>query len=227
MDPQESSASGGAAKSLTRIAFLASAYLALAFAFSFVGFVAQQPTVHFHEYSFPQAVEEVGGHFLFGAAAAAPFLSLPKSVLSGALAIAIDADHILGSLNLSVSSRPDHSLSFAVFATLLMWAIASRLDRNDSVGSPLGVAVLVPVSMLSHVSYDIFAAYLVFSNVGSSFPMFAPLSFSLIAFPFWAFAPLEAGAVGLSALFAFRLGNSRKPNGRKRVPGRVTRPPEY
>jgi len=59
-------------------------YVALAIAFSFMGFVAQQPTVHFHEYSLPEAVLEVGGHFLFGAVAALLHEPLPP-VRAGAL----------------------------------------------------------------------------------------------------------------------------------------------
>ena len=184
-----------------RVVLFASVYVALAFAFSFVGFVAQQPTVHFHEYSFPEAIEELGGHFLFGAVAVAPFLSFWKSLVGGAFAIGIDADHVLGALNLNVSSRPDHSIFFAIFAAAAIWAVV-RLDKSGAIGAPAEVAVLVPITVLSHLSYDIFAAFQVFKGVGFSFPILSPFSFSLFAFPYWTWIPLEASALISSVVLA-------------------------
>ena len=192
---------GRSAANFRGVVVLASAYVALAFAFSFVGFVAQQPAVHFHEYSLPEAIVELGGHFLFGAVAAAPFLGVWKSLLGGAFAIGIDADHVLGALNLNVSSRPDHSFFFAAFAALAIWAVVS-LQRSRPLGQPSQVAVLVPITVLSHLAYDVFAAFQMFSGVGYSFPILSPLSFSLFAFPYWTWVPLEASALILSTVFA-------------------------
>jgi hypothetical protein len=181
------------------------AYGLLAFAFSFIGFVAQQPTVHFHEYSLPEAFVEVGGHFFFGAVAAAPFWRLDVSLVSGAFAVVIDADHLLGALNLSVSSRPDHSVAFVLAGTLILWLAAGRMKSLRIGGNRYVLPALVPVSVLSHVSYDILASYTIFAGRGFSFPIYIPLDYSLIPFPVWAWVPFEAAGLLLAFAIARRV----------------------
>ena len=178
-------------------------YGAIAFIFSFIGFVALPPVIHFHEYSFPEAILEVGGHFAFGAIAALPFRDFETSFLCGSFAVAIDVDHVLASLNLSFSSRPDHSVAFVLVSMVLMRIYERR--RSSPLTGPEHVSMvwLVPVSVSSHISYDILAAYNIFPGRGFSFPLFVPFSYALVPFPFWAWVPLEASALVL-ALWAWR-----------------------
>lgn len=91
-------------------------YLALSFGFSFIGFLYPETPVPLSEYSGMNLFAEVGGHFLFGFAAALPFLDLDLTLLGGVFAVAIDSDHILSSMGFYVSGRPSHSFFFAVFS---------------------------------------------------------------------------------------------------------------
>jgi len=185
-------------------------YLAIVFGFSFIGFVAQQPTVHFHEYSLPDAIVEVGGHFAFGTLVGLPFRQSKAALATGAFAVAIDADHILGALNLNVSSRPDHSPAFALGGMLLLWILVRRYPRLSIRGGALATASLVPISVLSHYSYDILAAGPLFHGLGSSFPVFVPFSFALVPFPTWSWVLFEAAGFSL-ALLVSRLIPSADP----------------
>ena len=187
---------------LGRVVLLASAYLVFAFAFSFVGFVAQQPAIHLHEYSLPEAIVEVGGHLLFGAVVAAPLLRIDASLVSAGFAVGIDADHVLGALNLNVSSRPDHSVAFCLFAMGAMWFVANRIGKGMPQIERLSIVALVPASILSHISYDIFAGYSVFNGVGFSFPLWVPFSFQLTSFPYWDWVYFEAAGAGVIVIFA-------------------------
>lgn len=170
-------------------------YGAFALGFSFVGYVALPPAIHFHEYSFPEAILEVGGHFAFGAIAALPLRDVESSLVCGSFAVVIDADHLLAALNLSISSRPDHSIAFAVIATSFIWALARKRPAFRMGMSALRIAAIVPASLLAHLSYDVLAAYVIFQSRGFSFPLLAPFDFTLIGFPFWLWFPLEAIAL--------------------------------
>ena len=60
------------------------------------------------------------------------------------------------------------------------------------------IAFAVPVSILSPIAYDVFAASEL-SAGGSKFPLFLPLSFRMIDFPSFAW-PIIEGAAFLVAL---------------------------
>ena len=176
-------------------------YGVLVLAFSFLGFVAQQPTVHFHEYSFPEAILELGGHMTFGAMVALPFRQVKACVLGAAFAIVIDADHILGALNLNVSGRPDHSIAFAATGAVAVWLVVRKYPSMGLRQGALATSALVPASVLSHVSYDVLAANEIFNGLGSSFPIYSPFSFSLVPFPTWSWIVLELAGLLFSLMF--------------------------
>ena len=180
---------------------MASSYAGICLAFSFIGFVAQQPTVHFHEYSFPEAVVEIGGHFVFGALAAFPLMGTRSALIGGSFAVVIDVDHLLGALNLNVSSRPDHSLVFAVVGSGLVWLISRRYFGAKNPRAALAAALAVPISALAHLSYDVLAAYTVFGGKGFSFPLLIPFNYTLIPFPFWSWTVFEFLALAVALSF--------------------------
>ena len=174
------------------------AFVALSFLYSFTGFVFNEPTLHLHEYSLSSFVFEIGGHFLFGAVAALPLLDFELSILAGLCAVLIDSDHILGTLNLNLVNRPDHSILFVVVATVYSYLVARRYFRGTGRVRIVKVAAVIPVAILAHLSYDVLAAQLLFAGRGSSFPLFIPFSFELVPFGFWTWPAFEASALFLS-----------------------------
>ncbi|MHB8567156.1 MAG: hypothetical protein ACYC7D_11560 [Nitrososphaerales archaeon] len=173
-------------------------YAGLSFAYSFIGFLHYEPGSHFHEYSGTRLVIEVGGHLLFGFVAALPFMDLRLSLLTSGLAILIDIDHLLSALNFDVSGRPDHSIMYAIVSTLFIIYVGTKLGLSRDFRIKL--AFVGAVTLLAHISYDIFASH------GSSFQIFIPFSFESVTFGFGAWIYFEvAGAVlAFLGLFAAR-----------------------
>ena len=190
-------------------------YTALAFGFSFMGFVLREPAVHLHEYSFPDFIVEIGGHFLFGVVAVLPFIvvSFELVILAGVLAVTIDIDHLLAALNLNVVSRPAHSFAFLILASLAFIYIARSLKLGSENRQLLAkqIGFIPAAAILSHISYDIFAAYGIFSAGESSFPLFVPFNFQLIPFPYWTWIVFEMMGffVALAGLLITRATSQR------------------
>lgn len=113
-------------------------------------------------------------------------------MLTTAFAILIDVDHILSALGFDVSGRPDHSILYAALSSVFIVYLAIKL--NVSKGSTIKLAFVGAVTVLAHVSYDVFA-----SN-GSSFQPFIPFSFVTIDFAFSTWIVFEAAAIVLAVL---------------------------
>ena len=73
---------------------IASIFGALAFLYSFFGFLSNQTTARFDTFG-SLTPQEIGGHFLFGYIVALPTRNLKIGVLAGLMALTIDADHLL------------------------------------------------------------------------------------------------------------------------------------
>jgi len=180
-------------RTIQRLVILSVTFALSSFGYSFFAFVSREPVIHFQEYSQTSFLQEVGGHIAFGMIAAAPLFDAELILLTGILAIVIDVDHVLAALNLATNGRPSHSFLFIPLACLVAACVARRLgepERRCAI-----VALLPSVAFFAHISYDIFAAYAVFGETGASFPLFAPFSFSLINFPFWAWIEFQAAAI--------------------------------
>jgi hypothetical protein len=173
------------------------AFAAVAFLFSFIGLLNPQH-IHLHEYSLPDLLKEVFGHVAFGLVAALPLwiTELSLFLLAGGVAVLIDVDHLLGALNAPVSSRPDHSIPFFILSTLLVYLLAKRGGMLEP--RALKAAGAVAAGLLSHISYDIFAAVTVFHGTGYAFPFFAPLNFALIQMPSYSWVLFELLGFGIS-----------------------------
>jgi len=65
-------------------------------------------------------LEHIFGHVAFGIIAGAISLSLRYVFLSGALALLVDADHLLQFLDVEMISRMVHSLPFAIIIAVIM-----------------------------------------------------------------------------------------------------------
>jgi hypothetical protein len=135
---------------------------------------------------------EHGGHFVFGVIAALPYWDLTLVVLVGAMANAIDADHLLSlGFQFPINGRPPHSILFILLSTALLAFFAERFGAKSRL--LVKIAFAAPIAILSHIAYDIFSAKEV-SAGGSDFPLFIPSSFCMIDFPCSAWLVLEGAA---------------------------------
>ncbi len=170
-------------------------YCALSFAFSFLAFLSPTPRPpHLLEYTLDTFIIEVGGHFFFALVAALPLLDFSLVLLTGFMGVAIDTDHILAMLGFQVSSQPSHSLLFALIATLFGVQVAKQIKSR---GEASKVAFIIPLAILAHISYDVYAAFN--QGAGPSFPFLLPFSFTTITLPYSTWPLLEVGAVGLAS----------------------------
>jgi hypothetical protein len=152
------------------IALLAILYAYASFAYSFIGFIHMQPGIHYHEYIPSKLAVEVLGHFFFGFVAALPLLDLSLAFLTGALAVLIDTDHLLGAWGFSVSGRPDHSFFYAMVSTVILVVISRKVGMRSPTLAK--IAFVGTITLFSHIAYDIFA------GTGSDFPLFIPFNFA-------------------------------------------------
>ncbi len=217
----------GLAHSLLWVSSVAAAYTALAFLWSGIGLLSPTTPIHFHEYSFPALLTEIGGHFLFGLAAGLITLDSALILLCGAESILIDADHLLTVLNFPVETRLAHSVAFAILAAL-------ALSYSTRGGARLNRKVLfVTISAAAaHLSYDVFAG-------NGLVPILAPFNLSLFTLPFWTWPLLEFLAVATNvlprflrkrdppipkAILVYFLAASIRPGGQENLP--VSCPPK-
>jgi len=144
--------------------------------------------VHLREYSITGFIREVGGHILFGVVAALPTLDPGLVLLCGAESILIDSDHLLTFLDFPVEVRLAHSITFALVAPLAL----SYLVRGDRRLNPW-VFLVTLSAFAAHLAFDVYAG-------NGLVPLLTPFSVAYASLPYWAWFPLEIGAVLLSAL---------------------------
>jgi len=190
-------------RQLIQIGILSLFYSSISLLWSMVGFLSPAPPIHYHEYALPSLVIEILGHALFGIAAGIGTARVDLALLCAADGVLIDSDHLLAALNLPVLGRLSHSIPFAGVISLVMLAVPQRI-------APRRVLVLVTIgSILSHLSYDVFAG-------NGQFPLLAPLSFQSIAFSDLAWPLLELAA--LATCFLTILGRGRTGLGKQDHP---------
>jgi uncharacterized membrane protein len=169
---------------------IAAFYTGLSLAYSFIGFLYYQPGSHYHEYEFAKLAIEIGGHYLFGFIAALPLMDLDIALLTGALAILIDIDHILSALGYSVSGRPDHSILYLIVSTSFILYLGTRLRLSNQLLAKL--LFVGPITLLAHLSYDVFAAG------GTTFQILIPFSYQEFFFADWTWIVFESAAIILA-----------------------------
>jgi hypothetical protein len=182
---------------LRPVIILSIVYVALAFSYSALGFLHGLPHGNGSEYTISFLIPEISGHILFAVVAALPFLDLQLIFLSSVIAVFIDTDHLLGIFTtLPYVGRPDHSIFFILVSASVLVYLAGRM--NLSTASQIKIAFIVPVAILSHLSFDVLAAYDIFGGGSFAFPLFYPFSATLIAFPLYSFVILEAAGFALA-----------------------------
>jgi hypothetical protein len=99
---------------------------ALGFLYSLVGFLDQTAIISLEPFR-GLTIEEIGGHFLFGFIVGIAFKNLKISILTGLMAVTIDADHLLSATGFDIQGRIDHSIPFAILSSILMSIITSKI----------------------------------------------------------------------------------------------------
>jgi hypothetical protein len=120
-------------------------YGMLGFVYSFFGLAQQANTIVILEPFRLITLEELGGHFLFGAIIGIPTRNIKIILLAGLMAVTIDSDHLLNFAGFHVQGRPDHSIAFAVLSSLLMGLLASRIYYKVSRGNTIITITALPL----------------------------------------------------------------------------------
>ncbi len=134
------------------------------------------------------SLKEIVGHFVWGAVAGIVTLKLRYILLGGLLAALIDSDHLVGLLHVEGIPRMSHSVTFAILATVVSLLVFSRKDYR--------LAAIVATSVLTHISYDMFAG-------GFGFPVFTPFVNKIINLPRTDWLILETSAILIVGIVSF------------------------
>lgn len=217
---------GSKKSQLLAITLVPLAFGALAFLYSFFGLV--QHVVNTYNFQFQafqvSTVQEIGGHFLFGYAAAILSRNVKIGVMTGLMALTIDFDHLLGAVGLENQTRLAHSIPFAIMSCILIGIFVSRLFERSSTTSAEKVTPSTPsyskkvrdskdqysiftdkifsqfliitlIAFLSHIAFDVLV------DEQARFPLFAPFSFKEFTIPAVYALPIEAAAALITYLY--------------------------
>lgn len=133
-------------------------------------------------------IKEIGGHFIWGAVAAAVTLRVRYILLGGLLAVLIDSDHLVGLLHIEGIPRMSHSITFAIIATVVLMLVFSRRDYR--------LGTIVGTSILTHISYDIF-------DGPYGFPILTPFVNTIIQLPRIDWMLFEIAAIVIIGISSF------------------------
>jgi hypothetical protein len=198
---------------------------ALAFLYSFFGLVqhlANTYNFQFQPFQVP-TVQEIGGHFLFGYAAALLSRNVKIGVMTGLMALTIDFDHLLSAVGLENQTRLAHSIPFAIMSCILIGVFVSRFFKRSSATRAEKVTlfassyskkerhskdqnsiftdifsqflIITLIAFLSHIAFDVFA------DEQARFPLFAPFSFNEFMIPTVYALPIEVVAALITYLY--------------------------
>ncbi len=168
----------------------------LSFGFSLTGFLFPEDS---HIIGNPLIVsnpspEHILGHVLFGMIAGAISLSLRYVFLSGALALLLDADHLLQFFNVEMISRMVHSLPFAIIIAVIMLYVFGKKDYR--------LAAISFSAIISHIAYDVFLAGQIYPGSTSGFPLLSPFTVEIIKFQGLDWLYLEILAIAIVGIIA-------------------------
>ena len=116
-------------------------------------------------------LEHIFGHVAFGIIAGAISLSLRYVFLSGALALLVDADHLLQFLDVEMISRMVHSLPFAIIIAVIMLYVFGKKDYR--------LAAISFSAIISHIAFDTWLAGQIHPGSTGGFPLFSPLTLEI------------------------------------------------
>ena len=197
----------------------------LGFSYSFLGLLDYHQVIRPLEVFRILTVQEVGGHFIFGFIVGLPSKNLRVALLTGLMALTIDADHFLNIAGFHIQGRIDHSIPFAISSAIIVgvaatWISNSKIlqfNKNETILSLgyrskheednnksnsifkkdifLQFLVITVAAFLSHIAYDVFV------DDNARFPIFAPFSFTQYLIPQIFALPIEL--VGMLIIYAY------------------------
>ncbi len=138
--------------------------------------------------------EHVFGHIAFGIIAGAISLSLRYVFLCGALALLIDADHLLQFFNVEMISRMVHSLPFAIIIAVIMLYIFGKKDYR--------LAAISFSAIISHIAFDVWLVGQIHPGSSGGFPLFSPFTVEIIKFQGLDWLYLEILAIAIVGIIA-------------------------
>ena len=139
-------------------------------------------------------LEHIFGHVAFGIIAGAISLSLRYVFLSGALALLVDADHLLQFLDVEMISRMVHSLPFAIIIAVIMLYVFGKKDYR--------LAAISFSAIISHIAFDTWLVGQIHPGSTGGFPLFSPLTLEIIKFQGLDWLYLEILAVVIIGIIA-------------------------
>ena len=139
-------------------------------------------------------LEHIFGHVAFGIIAGAISLSLRYVFLSGALALLVDADHLLQFLDVEMISRMVHSLPFAIIIAVIMLYVFGKKDYR--------LAAISFSAIISHIAFDTWYVGQVHPGSTGGFPLFSPFTLEIIKFQGLDWLYLEILAVVIVGIIA-------------------------
>ena len=138
--------------------------------------------------------EHILGHVLFGMIAGAISLSLRYVFLSGALALLLDADHLLQFFDVEMIARMVHSLPFAIIIAVIMLYIFGKKDYR--------LAAISFSAIISHIAYDILYVGQIYPGSTSGFPLLSPFTVEIFRFQGLDWLYLEILAIVIVGIIA-------------------------
>ena len=140
------------------------------------------------------SLEHIFGHVFFGMIAGAVSLSLRYVFLSGALALLLDADHLLQFLDVEMISRMVHSLPFAIIIAVIMLYVFGKKDYR--------LAAISFCAIISHIAFDVWFTGQIYPGSTSGFPLFSPFTVEIFRFQGLDWLYLEILAIAIVGIIA-------------------------
>jgi hypothetical protein len=197
----------------------------LGFSYSFLGLLDYHQVIRRLEVFRILTFQEIGGHFVFGFLVGLPSKNLSVALLTGLMALTIDADHFLNIAGIHIQGRIDHSIPFAISSAVIIGIAAMCISNTKILQSNRNKTILflghkskhkkdnnksnsifenniflqflliTVAAFLSHIAYDVFV------DDNARFPIFAPFSFTQYLIPQIFALPIEL--VGMLIIYAY------------------------
>ena len=139
-------------------------------------------------------LEHIFGHIAFGIIAGAVSLSLRYVFLSGALALLLDADHLLQFFDVEMIARMVHSLPFAIIIAVIMLYIFGKKDYR--------LAAISFSAIISHIAFDVWFVGQIYPGSAGGFPLFSPFTVEIFRFQGLDWLYLEILAIAIVGIIA-------------------------
>jgi len=139
-------------------------------------------------------LEHIFGHVAFGIIAGAISLSLRYVFLSGALALLVDADHLLQFLDVEMISRMVHSLPFAIIIAVIMLYVFGKKDYR--------LAAISFSAIISHIAFDTWFVGQINPGSTGGFPLLSPFTVEIFRFQGLDWLYLEILAIAIVGIIA-------------------------